>query len=70
MESVVSEKEAQIEQMTNMFKTGMDPREVAEKVFTAIREEKFYILTHPEEKVRVRRRMEGILEEKNPTLPA
>jgi NAD(P)-dependent dehydrogenase (short-subunit alcohol dehydrogenase family) len=64
------EDEAQIEQMTNMFKTGMDPREVAEKVFTAIREEKFYILTHPEEKVRVRRRMEGILEEKNPTLPA
>jgi hypothetical protein len=48
----------------------MDPREVAEKVFDAIREERFYILTHPEEKVRVKRRMEGILEERNPTLPA
>jgi hypothetical protein len=48
----------------------MDPREVAEKVFDAIREERFYILTHPEEKARVKRRMEGILEERNPTLPA
>jgi NAD(P)-dependent dehydrogenase (short-subunit alcohol dehydrogenase family) len=64
------EDEAQIERMAGAFSTGMDPREVAEKVFDAIREERFYILTHPEEKVRVKRRMEGILEERNPTLPA
>jgi NAD(P)-dependent dehydrogenase (short-subunit alcohol dehydrogenase family) len=64
------EDEALIERLAGVFKTGMDPREVAEKVFDAIREERFYILTHPEEKARVKRRMEGILEERNPTLPA
>ena len=64
------EDEAQIERMAGAFSTGMDPREVAEKVFDAIRVERFYILTHPEEKARVKRRMEGILEERNPTLPA
>jgi hypothetical protein len=59
-----------IERLRRSFKEGMPPKEVAEKVFDAIREERFYILTHPEEKVRVQRRMEGILQEKNPTLPA
>ena len=47
----------------------MDPPEVADKVFDAIRDEKFYILTHPELKDRIRRRMEDILQERNPTLP-
>ena len=46
----------------------MDPPEVADKVFDAIRDEKFYILTHPERKDDIRRRMEDILEERNPTL--
>ena len=48
----------------------MDPPEVADKVFDAIQDEKFYIITHPEMKDRIRRRMEDILEERNPTLPA
>ena len=42
----------------------------ADKVFDAIRDEKFYILTHPELKDDIRRRMEDILQERNPTLPA
>jgi NAD(P)-dependent dehydrogenase (short-subunit alcohol dehydrogenase family) len=46
---------------------GMDPVEVADKVFTAIRNEKFYILTHPEHKKDVQMRMENILEERDPT---
>jgi NAD(P)-dependent dehydrogenase (short-subunit alcohol dehydrogenase family) len=45
----------------------MPPRQVAEKVFAAIREEKFYILTHPEWKDAVRTRMEDILLERNPS---
>lgn len=49
--------------------TGMSPKEVAEKVFDAIREEKFYIITQPETMVRVERRMRDILDERNPTLP-
>ena len=59
-----------IEQLSQIFSEGMDPEEVAERVFEAIREEKFYILTHPDQKSRVQRRMEAILEERNPTLPA
>jgi short-subunit dehydrogenase len=50
-------------------KMTMPPEEVADKVFEAIREGRFYILTHPKEKVRVERRMKDILEERNPTLP-
>ena len=76
MENVPGERkmapkdEQLIERLRRSFKEGMPPKEVADKVFDAIREERFYILTHPEEKVRVQRRMEGILQEKNPTLPA
>jgi NAD(P)-dependent dehydrogenase (short-subunit alcohol dehydrogenase family) len=46
---------------------GLAPEQVADHVFNAIRDEKFYILTHPETKDRVRARMEDILEERNPT---
>ncbi|MGI8550719.1 MAG: hypothetical protein ACR2PL_08020, partial [Dehalococcoidia bacterium] len=46
---------------------GMAPATVADVVFEAIREEKFYILTHPNIKQRVRSRLEDILEERNPS---
>jgi NAD(P)-dependent dehydrogenase (short-subunit alcohol dehydrogenase family) len=47
---------------------GLDPAVVGNLVFEAIRDEKFYILPHPElTKVRVRDRMEGILENRQPT---
>jgi NAD(P)-dependent dehydrogenase (short-subunit alcohol dehydrogenase family) len=46
--------------------TGTDPDEIAELVVTAIREERFYILPHPQWKEQVRMRMEDILEERNP----
>jgi NAD(P)-dependent dehydrogenase (short-subunit alcohol dehydrogenase family) len=69
-ERKMAQKDEQlIERLRRSFKEGMPPKEVADKVFDAIRGERFYILTHPEEKVRVQRRMEGILQEKNPTLP-
>ena len=47
---------------------GMPPTEVAEKVFAAIQDEKFYILPHPELLEVVRLRMQDILEQRNPTL--
>ena len=46
--------------------TGITPEEMADQVFTAIREERFYILP-PEAKPLVRLRMEAILEERNPS---
>ena len=49
-----------------MLKAGLKPAALADRVFDAIREDKFYILTHPELKDGIRRRMERILEEENP----
>lgn len=46
---------------------GMPPHQVADIVFRAIRDEKFYIFTHPEWKEAIRVRMEDILQERNPT---
>jgi short-subunit dehydrogenase len=51
-----------------LLATGLAPAEVAEHVLQAIREERFYILTHEETKARVRARMEDILASRNPTL--
>src|SRR5215510_5928646 len=45
---------------------GTPPAEVAEKVFTAVQNEQFYIFSHPEFLTAVRTRMEAILEQKNP----
>ncbi len=51
-----------------LLATGLPTEEVAERVIEAIREERFYIITHEETKERVRTRMEDILEARNPTL--
>jgi NAD(P)-dependent dehydrogenase (short-subunit alcohol dehydrogenase family) len=48
---------------------GTPHAEIADHVVAAIRHEKFYILPHPEWKERIRARMEGILEERNPASP-
>jgi NAD(P)-dependent dehydrogenase (short-subunit alcohol dehydrogenase family) len=45
---------------------GLPPTEVAAHVVRAIREERFYILTHPDWKHMIRRRMEDIDEERTP----
>jgi NAD(P)-dependent dehydrogenase (short-subunit alcohol dehydrogenase family) len=47
---------------------GMSPDAVADRVFAAIRDEQLYILTHPESKMMVQRRMENILSERNPNV--
>lgn len=49
------------------FREAMPPQQVADCVFEAIREERFYILTHPEYRQMIRLRMEDILLERNPT---
>jgi NAD(P)-dependent dehydrogenase (short-subunit alcohol dehydrogenase family) len=52
------------------IKNGIPPEEVAEKLFRAMRENRFYVLTHPETKERIRKRMEDILDERNPARAA
>jgi NAD(P)-dependent dehydrogenase (short-subunit alcohol dehydrogenase family) len=56
------------ETLRQQMQTATPPAQVADAVFQAIREERFYILTHPEGKDWIRTRMEDILQERNPTL--
>lgn len=63
---------AQMQAMEQAFRallaTGLAPSDVAGAVVEAIREERFYIITHEETRARVRARMEDIVEGRNPTL--
>jgi NAD(P)-dependent dehydrogenase (short-subunit alcohol dehydrogenase family) len=45
---------------------GLPPAEAAARVVDAVKNERFYVLTHPEFAPRVRERMEDILEGRNP----
>lgn len=45
---------------------GMKPSEVAEMVLEAIRDDRFYVITHPRFKKLIRMRMENILDGKTP----
>jgi NAD(P)-dependent dehydrogenase (short-subunit alcohol dehydrogenase family) len=51
-----------------MNQSGMTPEQFAEQVFKAIQQDKFYILTHPEVNALIQRRMEDILQGRNPTI--
>jgi NAD(P)-dependent dehydrogenase (short-subunit alcohol dehydrogenase family) len=51
------------------LRSGLSPRAVGEQVLAAIREERFYILTHPAEMPAIEQRMQDILAGNNPTLP-
>ncbi len=48
---------------------GKPPQEIADIVFNAIQEEKFYILPHQRAKAMIQSRMEDILMERNPGNP-
>jgi len=59
----------EMEQMgRQLLAAGSPPSMVADVVFEAIRNERFYIFPHPEWKQYIRTRMETILEEGTPTL--
>ena len=45
---------------------GLPPSDAAARVVDAVKQERFYVLTHPEFAPRVRERMEDILEARNP----
>jgi hypothetical protein len=49
--------------------TGQEPPEIAEKVFTAITDDQFYILTHETQDANLRLRFQNILERRNPEVP-
>ncbi len=66
-ERMSPESEAMRQFMHQAVEAGMPPHQVADIVFQAIRDEKFYIFTHPEWKEAIRVRMEDILQERHPT---
>lgn len=47
----------------------MTARNIAEKTFEAIRENRFYICSHPHRLEEVRQRMEDLLVQRNPSDP-
>lgn len=55
------------EMVGQMLKKGLTPEEVAQMVFDAVKEEKFYILPHAHWKYIIEARMQDILEDRNPT---
>jgi len=66
---VSSSQQALLNYMNAAIEGGMSPLDVADHVFRAIREEKFYVLPSPEVRGFVQERMEGILQERNPRSP-
>ena len=46
----------------------MSPDAIADQVFDAIRDERFYILTHPDTELEVEMRMQNILQRRKPAL--
>jgi NAD(P)-dependent dehydrogenase (short-subunit alcohol dehydrogenase family) len=52
--------------LDGLLKSGLQPSEVASRVLDAIREERFYILTHPEMTPMIQQRMEDVVQGRNP----
>ncbi len=55
------------QRLQQALETAMPPESVAYLVLEAVREERFYILTHPERNWQIRERTEDILLGRNPT---
>lgn len=60
------EAAARLQARRQSLQAGMSPAQVADMVFDAIGQDKFYILTHPIIKLGVQLRMDGILQERMP----
>ncbi|MFI5316805.1 MAG: SDR family NAD(P)-dependent oxidoreductase [Myxococcota bacterium] len=61
------ESEIRRKQVESMLVSGLSPTKVGELVLAAIRDQRFWILTHPEWKGAIRHRLENVLEERDPT---
>lgn len=57
------------EMVTQLLATGLAPADVAGCVFEAIRDERFYILTHPDMMPMIQTRMENVIAGRNPLVP-
>ena len=66
---ISSEVQARRDFMIAAIEAGMSPPQVADKVFKAIKEERFYILTHPENAPVIQLRLDNLLRGENPENP-
>jgi NAD(P)-dependent dehydrogenase (short-subunit alcohol dehydrogenase family) len=64
---ITPEGEIRRKQVESLLHSGLAPKKVGELVLAAIREQRFWILTHPEWKGAIRHRLENVLEERDPT---
>ena len=65
-EGITVKDRERTENLLEMQQQGMPPDEAVECVFSAIKEKRLYIISHPESLERVRIRMENILQRRNP----
>ena len=56
------------EWFTEQLRQGLDPRRVGDQVLAAIRDDRFYILTHPEWNPTVEHRVRAIIAGDNPSV--
>jgi NAD(P)-dependent dehydrogenase (short-subunit alcohol dehydrogenase family) len=61
--------QAYLDFMNAAVEAGISPHKVADQVFEAIKEEKFYILTHPEWLPVIKLRVDNLLRTENPQNP-
>ena len=65
-----SHTEGRVQELADIGKqlnaAGIDPAEVASAVFDAVRDDRFYVFTHPETKPAVAHRMHDLLDERTP----
>jgi NAD(P)-dependent dehydrogenase (short-subunit alcohol dehydrogenase family) len=61
---------ARDQSVRQMVEDAISPEQIADIVFEAIRNDRFYIFPHPERKADVQARMEDIVAERTPVFPA
>jgi NAD(P)-dependent dehydrogenase (short-subunit alcohol dehydrogenase family) len=66
--TLTPEVQAALEAYRRAIEAGMSPDEVADRVFQAIEEGRFYILTHPEYTPLIEARMAAIVRGRNPAV--
>lgn len=60
------QRDAASEMVRNFLRNGMDPADIADQVFNAIRDDKLYIITHPEMDRIFKERFDNIVARENP----
>jgi len=58
---------AALDMVKSLLKSGLDPADIADQVFTAIKDDQLYIITHPDMDFLFKERFDNIVNRRNPT---